>query len=474
MIRTRSIFIALILAVAPLAGQMSNTLYFMDRIPQYNQLNPAFQPKCNVYVGMPGLSTVQFNIGNNSINMSDIWQYDKQSDSLLVFMANEKTKKAFISSLKAENSIFTNFQNDILAFGFRVNTWYFSFSTSVKADFRASYPKSFVEFLVNGIGIGESYEFKEFGINAIAYGEIALSASKIINEEYTVGGRVKFLAGLINISTDNKSLKLSTTEQDNIFVNSVSSDVTINMYAPILAETPDTGKIQFGDVFKTKDNIDVKDIKPFQSTGFATDLGVVYNGIEKLKLSASILDLGYISWKKNVYNYKMKSNYEFKGVEIDRDSIGNAFNNISDAILDSFKFTKTKTSYVTSLPTKFYVGAEYALQSYVSVGLLSLSQYYKSQYYQQIMVSANFRPLNMIMLSTSYSFFDNGFSNMGLGITFKLAPLQIYFMSDNIPLRVSKNMLPYKLEYFNFRFGLNWVFGCSDKKKMKDKPMGWE
>lgn len=471
MIRARNIIIVLMFFIVPLRGQMSNTLYFMDRIPQFNQMNPAFQTKCNVYVGVPGLSTFMFNIGNNSLNWSDIYQYDKQSKTALIFLANSKTQGAFIKSLETENRIFTNLQSDILAFGFRVSSWYFSFSTSLKTDVSAYYPKTLAEIFINGFKVGDSFDLKEFGFNTMAYGEMALGASKIINDEFTVGGKVKFLAGLLNMSTNNKNFQFETNRVDGVIVNTINSDLTFNVYSPIFAETPDTGDISLTDIFETKDS---PDVNAFQNTGFATDLGVTYSGFDKLKLSASILDLGYISWSKNVYNYKMKGNFEFKGVDTEADSFGNAFDDVSNAISDSFKFTKSREAYKTYLPTKFYIGAEYEIESFFSVGLLSMTQYYRSQFTQQIMAAANFRPLNMLMLSTSYSFFNNGFSNMGIGLTLRLAPFQIYFISDNIPLRLSKDMMPYKLEYINFRFGLNWVFGCSDKKKMKDKPMSWE
>ena len=63
------------------SAQVTNTIYFMDRIPQRNQLNPAFQPACNLYIGCPGLSTIQLGIGNNSLTMEDAISYDSSIDS---------------------------------------------------------------------------------------------------------------------------------------------------------------------------------------------------------------------------------------------------------------------------------------------------------------------------------------------------------------------------------------------------------
>jgi hypothetical protein len=472
MIRTRQIIILLLLTTASVFGQMSNTLYFMDRIPQFQQLNPAAQPKCNVYIGFPALSSFQFNIGNNSLNMGNIWTRDPNSDSMLFFMANAKTKADFINTLKTENSFFTNFQVDAISFGFRVQSWYFNFSTSVKSDFSASYPKDFVKLMIYGLGPNASYDLKAFGINSTAYSETAFGISKIINDEFTVGAKAKLLIGLFNISTDNNKLDLkNTTTSDSLFEMSINSDLTLNTYIPKLKETPDTDNISLDNVFVIDDNAK---FDPFNSKGFAVDFGIIYTGIDRLKLSASLLDLGYITWSKNVANLNLEGLTKYSGTNINKDSIGNAVTNLSDSIIGAYKFRKTSNSFTTALPTKLYIGAEFMLQSYFSVGLLSLSQYYRQQYYQQIMAAANLRVWRMIMLSATYSVFDNGFSNMGVGATFRLAPIQFYFVSDNIPLRVSKDFMPYKLEYLNFRFGFNWVFGCSNKKKDKDKPLSWE
>jgi hypothetical protein len=147
---------------------------------------------------------------------------------------------------------------------------------------------------------------------------------------------------------------------------------------------------------------------------------------------------------------------------------------ILDSLENAFSFTKSNKNYSTALPVKFYVAGEYFPLRYLSVGLLSLTQYYESSFYQQVMLSTNVRPWKMLMFSLSYSFLDNGFSSFGFGTSLRLGPTQFYFISDNIPFRFSAGTpLPYKLEFFNMRFGFNFVFGCSGTKKEKDIPLNY-
>lgn len=456
-------------------GQITNTLYFMDRIPQSSQLNPAFQPKCNLWIGMPFSSSTSINLGNNSLSLDKILIPYK--DSLYLF-PDTLVQDQFLAALKDENTFYYRQQNDIISFGFRVQSWYFTFNSTLNTDFSASYSKDFATIMLKGIHPESAtqpniYDLKRFGFNSSTYLELGFGASKQLNEELTVGAKIKFLSGITDVSTDNNSFYLKSYPEDNIYKIKMVSDVTINAYSPFIDVPKDSGKIAF-DSIKLKKNF-IKDFPIFSSKGFAFDFGATYSGIDNIVLSASLLDLGFINYNKSVYNFKMQGETNFDGIDIDIDSIDKAINKMVDSVKNAFTFSQENGAYSKSLPTKLILGAEYLPVNFFSLGLMSLTQYYRQQFYQQVAISANLRPFKMMMLSTSYSFFDNGFSNMGIGITYRFPPpVQFYFIWDNIPIRLAKNFIPYKTRNVNLRFGFNWVFGCSDRKVMKDKPLGWE
>ena len=103
-----------------------------------------------------------------------------------------------------------------------------------------------------------------------------------------------------------------------------------------------------------------------------------------------------------------------------------------------------------------------------------MTQYFQQQFYEQIVVAANARPFTRMSTSVSYSFFDNGFSSIGLGMGLAFGPGNFYFICDNIPLFYTKNFMPYKLQSVNLRLGFNLLFGCTNKKKLKDRPFIYE
>ena len=49
-----AIIAVLIWFSAGLQGQQSNILYYMKGVPQSHLLNPATQPRCGFYLGLPG------------------------------------------------------------------------------------------------------------------------------------------------------------------------------------------------------------------------------------------------------------------------------------------------------------------------------------------------------------------------------------------------------------------------------------
>src|ERR1035437_8011771 len=101
-------------------SQQSNSLYFMDRIPQSAQLNPAIQPKCGFYLGLPGFSSLEINGGNSSLGFLDLFIPNKVADSL-------GYRTDVLKKLDKNILLYADFRQDWLSFGFRVNESSFTF-----------------------------------------------------------------------------------------------------------------------------------------------------------------------------------------------------------------------------------------------------------------------------------------------------------------------------------------------------------
>jgi hypothetical protein len=71
------VFLALTL---PLCAQ-SNTMYYQPLIPQAYYLNPATQPGCNIFIGLP--LTIYFEKENTSLHLSDLIWNDPETGQVM-------------------------------------------------------------------------------------------------------------------------------------------------------------------------------------------------------------------------------------------------------------------------------------------------------------------------------------------------------------------------------------------------------
>jgi len=65
--------------------------------------------------------------------------------------------------------------------------------------------------------------------------------------------------------------------------------------------------------------------------------------------------------------------------------------------------------------------------------------------------------------TASVTVMNNQFTNIGLGLVIKGGPVQLFLASDNIWGFV----WPQSARNFNFRWGINWRFGCSQEDNSK-------
>jgi hypothetical protein len=133
-------------------AQDPQTLYYMNSVPQSIFMNPAMQPKYNVYVGLPGISSIQLEAGNNQLYLKDIIMKSPTEDSLITFLHPdaEFNTSDFLDKLDENNFFYESFSTDLLSFGFRANSWYFSFNISEKSLTSINYPKDLAVLALEG------------------------------------------------------------------------------------------------------------------------------------------------------------------------------------------------------------------------------------------------------------------------------------------------------------------------------------
>jgi outer membrane protein OmpA-like peptidoglycan-associated protein len=439
-----------------LNAQQVNTMYFMDNVPYRNKLNPAFQPISNFYLGFPVLGYSQFNIGNNSLTIKDIIYKDPTNPNAkpILFLNPNGSVQDFYNVLRNNTMVRTDVNLNLLSFGFRTGKAYWNFSLIERIDGQVTIPKDLMSIALNGLT--DAYDIKNLGADFSVYTEAGLGYSRKINDMWSYGVKLKFLYGTANVSMKNNNLNLKTGIDSLV----IRGNGGVNVSSPAV--------INGLDLPSKMPNVSTM-LKP-SGVGGGIDLGVTYNPIKNLTLSVAVVDLGMISWSNNVKKYSYNVNYKYTGAKVNSLNVDTIKKGILDDLKNSYTIDSTQKSYTTYTSPKINIGAEYGFfDSRLSVGLLSRTMIHRSNLYEELTASVNFKPIDWFNISTSYSILNGRASNIGAGIGLRTGFLHWFLTTDYVPLRYAKTginlgslgnlSLPYNTKGFNLAFGTTIVFG---------------
>ncbi len=437
----------------------------MQNVPQSNQLNPAIQPECKVFLGFPGLSSIYVNYANNGFTYSDIIKDGTglQKDSLVVDI------NSFHDALQSTNTIVNQLDYTFFSLGIRAKKMFFTLDVSSKIDNRLGFDKGLVSFLKNGNAgyMGRTANLGAIGLDGTAYNEVALGVSKQVTEKLTVGVKAKMLFGVANMHMDQSNLSVYTSESGDLV--QLRSKQLMKVSMPLDVTQDADGYIDDVDVLD--DDFDGTFFSGTNNKGFAFDLGATYQFNDRTTFYASILDIGGIKWN-DTYELSQDATFDWQGGDWSQSGNSNDPNyreiedvmeDLTDSIADAFRFKDKAGSYSRALPTKIYLGGSYKLNERVNVGAVSRTEIFNGKVRPSLSLSANTRVIRNFSASLSYSMVNNSYNNVGVGIAAKLGPFQIYAVSDNILA-----MNPNTAKTANLRFGMNMMFGCRKKTKKKD------
>ena len=445
------------------AQKLNNTLYLMQNVPQSNQLNPAIQPECKVFVGFPALSSIYVNYGNTAFAYDDVITDGTgiRSDSLVVNV------NSFHDALKTTNYVSQQLEITLFALGIRAKDYYFTLDVIEKEDSRFSFDKEMITFLKDGNYDyrGKTSNWGGIGLDANYYHEIALGASKKINDKWTVGIKGKILFGVANLHMEESDMS--------IFTSATGDQIVLNSKHRLRASIPinEIGYDADGyvdDINFEGDDFDEDFFLNTDNKGFAVDLGMTYQMDDKTTLYASILDIGSINWKSNGYEFVQDGTFTYNGADWSQsgnsndpnyEEIEDVFEDLSDDIADEFRATDLVGSYSVALPTKIYLGGTHQIGKRVNLGALSRTEIFNGKVQSSLSFSANARFFKNLSTSASYTVANNSYANLGLGIAAKAGPLQFYVISDNVMAAIRPN----SAQIANIRFGFNFLFGCKNK-----------
>ena len=108
----------------------------------------------------------------------------------------------------------------------------------------------------------------------------------------------------------------------------------------------------------TIDDVTVRDISTseymlnFSNLGFGIDVGFTYQLNEKTNISASLLDLGFISWRKDVNTFASEGNIAYAGTGVGTDFDNPEYlSDLRDSLKNMFTPVGGEHKYMSTLMT---------------------------------------------------------------------------------------------------------------------------
>ncbi|WP_353330119.1 DUF5723 family protein [Bacteroides sedimenti] len=442
-----------------ISAQTLRSSYFLEGSTYRHQLNPAFMGERN-YISIPALGNI--NLGTTSnVGLSDfVYKYNDPTGKydLTTFMSSSVDRTEFLGKLKTNNQINTNIGLTLFSTGFYGLGGFNTIDVGVKSNTSFNLPYELFNFMKTGMD-QEVYHIKDFSANSNNYLEIALGHAHKVNDNLTIGAKLKLLLGAANVDAKIDQMDIALTgDKWEIMANGTLNTAVAKGYYKTKTDNP--GQISGFDY----------DSPGVAGLGGAVDLGITYQLGDHLTLSAAALDLGYISWSKNLkgatrnnepFIFDGFSNIAIEPAEGDPNSVDKQFDNIKDDLEDMTRFYDEGTSRrSTKLTSTVNLGAEYKFPFYdrLSLGLLATTHINKPYTWNEATVAASISPLKWFDATVNYSYSDFG-PNLGWMVNFHPKGFTFFMGSDRMITEVTPQYIPVGNMNANLCLGFNITFG---------------
>lgn len=438
------------------------TGYFTDGYVGKHQLNPALTPNYGFF-GFPLLNNLTVSTGSN-LSMDKLLY--PTSAGLSTFLSPNLDASTALSGFATMNPITATINESILATGFfnRKGTIFTSIDLGLRSDINTSIPKD-VFALARGteaVSGGKNYSLTDMDVKANVYTQLALAQSFAIGKAKKVhfGYRAKFLIGIADMNAHFNTFNAKLNKDQWV----IESDATIRMNGVSFGTKQDEKK---GKILNfSSPQLDKQILKnTFRNMGFSFDLGLVYDILPWLQISASAQDLGMIFYQNT--QVATSKSYSSLGQEGDTAPTAKEF---FEQLSDITKFTPSEEISSTKelLPMYVRAGIQIRIPQYqkFSIGALYTQKILKNYNGWELRASANYDLLRWMSLSVSYAYSKPLASVKGMQehlfgalLNIHAKGFNIFVGADNIPLSYSAHGIPVKTATTTVSTGINFLFG---------------
>lgn len=442
---------AAVIALLPasVAAQNLQSGYFDDNYLYRFQSNPAFGNEGHGFVAMPGLGNLNLTT-NGTIGVNHILY--NVNGKTTTFLNPEVSASKVLDGLKDKSRLGVNLRETALAFGFKGFGGYNTVSVSARADIGIALPKDIFRLAKQGVE-NSTYDLSDLNVRGAAWGEIALGHSRQINKNLRVGATLKLLVGVGSIETNINSAKLQLREDT--WVADVDAEIQGSLKNLKY-------KTEYNEDTKRDyvNGVEVEDFSPISGYGMAVDLGAVYKLNDDWEFSASVLDLGFISWDNNHVastNGKQQVVTDDYSFNVDNNDTWDKFkDNLSMLYqLEDLGDTGSRTSGIGATVN---LGAQYTLPVYrrAKFGFLNTTRVNGPFTWTDFRLSANVEPVKFFSAGVNFGVGTFG-PSFGWIVNLKTSGFNLFVASDHTPGKTAKQGVPLNSNA-NVNLGINIPF----------------
>ncbi|MFY0607540.1 MAG: hypothetical protein JXR10_12560 [Cyclobacteriaceae bacterium] len=431
-------------------AQHSLAFYHLgDATFQNSFYNPASLPEGKVFIGLPVLSGIHLNF-NNKFSYSDFIGKSESGGSKIDL-------DKLLDSFQKNNMTSTTMTFSLFHFAVSTNTGKnFSIFANERIEMDLLYPKSLMQFAIKGNGdnLGETVKIGKTRMSATHFREIGLGYSMTVGKDLSIGVRAKYLQGFLNLSTPGNFTADLTTDAEDYSLHLDLHNATLRTSGMGVYQG-ESGNIATHMIMNN-------------NRGGAIDLGFNYNLDRFNTISASLVDIGFISWKEDIKNHTYSdTTMVYSGIDLSEPD--DLEQQIEDSLINKFKDRRTETyeTFTTITSPKAYLSWTFHTPFGGDVIGTSGTRYTQGQL--KWMFGAGYRQRlgNFLVGSVNVTKLPQQFLNLGGALSIKGGPAQMYLAVDHI-----MNFDVTKFQAFDFRFGINFIIGQRDPEILAKKDNG--
>ncbi|MBR9854570.1 MAG: hypothetical protein GYB37_08325 [Algicola sp.] len=440
-------------------AQNKKLLYDFYEIPQSLMVNPGVKTSQNWHVGIPVLSGISVQGASSGVTVNDLFANDgidfttKVQERLLDVMSN-KDDFSFTSQIEG------------FTVGFRGKNRpddYYSFGVYGEMDVISYWPKDLAILAFEGNGgnnIGRSFDLGDLNVRGEMVNVFYFGVNRKVGADLTLGARAKLYSSIFQFQSIKNSGSFVTAQgANNIYESSINADMQLQTagvkgFYDILEE--DTGTTR-----KDGKSLFSKRVLLGGNLGLGLDFGFSYQLNPQTTVTGSILDVGFIYNSKDVWSYTLSGSASTDGISVilpdDINSVDNdLWQDLIDEIDEALPHGVNEKAYISWRPVKLYGSIRYDFGEEgspfsdncgcaVNQDSGTNRDYYRNSVGGQLFMMK--RPKGVqpaltgfyqrrfgkaVSLKATYTIDKYSYTNIGLGTSLQLGPVNFYVLADNL------------------------------------------